>query len=197
MVSITTSPHLEPLSAEDQALLTRITVIGLVGGPGSGKGTQCMLLLREPTIRRDTVHISIGDMMRREADAGGEHSVAIKQWHAEGYLGDVNVTMAVLRRVILEHVKEKGTRVFILDGFPRALDRATLFEEHIAKIAYLLALEVSDETMSRRLGNASRGRADDESPESIKGRIETFHQRTQPVIDYFKARERLRRCWTS
>lgn len=110
------SPHLKPLSSEDQVLLSRATGIGLVGGPGSGKGTQCALLLEDPTIKRDTVHISIGDVMRREADAGGEHSAAIKQWHAEGVLGDVNVTMAVLRRVLLEHVKEKGTRVFILDG---------------------------------------------------------------------------------
>lgn len=42
--------------------------------------------------------------------------------------------------------------------------------------------------MAYRLGNASRGRADDKSPESIKGRIDTFRQRTQPVIDYFMAR---------
>ncbi|KAL8381555.1 hypothetical protein RB595_005708 [Gaeumannomyces hyphopodioides] len=180
--------HLQPLAAEDQALLMGATVIGLVGGPGSGKGTQCSLLLKDPELEPATAHISIGDMMRQEADAGGEHSAAIRQWHAEGVLGDVNVTMAVLRRVLLGHVKEKGTCVFILDGFPRAIDRLTLFEQHITAISYLVVLQVSDEVMMDRLGKASRGRADDMSPESIKARIDTFHQRTQPVITHFAHR---------
>ncbi|KAL8297325.1 hypothetical protein RB601_003264 [Gaeumannomyces tritici] len=179
------SQHLPPLAAEDQALLAGATMIGLVGGPGSGKGTQCSLLVQDPELESTTAHISIGDIMRREADAGGEHSAAIRQWHAEGVLGDVNVTMAVLRRVLLEHVKEKGTSVFLLDGFPRATDRLAMFEQHIAHMACLLVLRVPDEIMMDRLAKASRGRADDMSLESIKARIDTFHQRTQLVISHF------------
>merc|ERR1719277_2889173 len=75
---------------------------------------------------------------------------------------------------------------FLIDGYPRELDQAHRFEKEVAPVHSILNFDVSDETMTARLLKRAEtsGRADD-NEEIIKKRLVTFHNRTQPVIDYY------------
>jgi len=60
----------------------------------------------------------------------------------------------------------------------------------------VLYFEVSDETMTARLlerGKTS-GRVDD-NEETIKKRLQTFHNQTRPVIDYFSEKNKVVKVW--
>jgi UMP-CMP kinase len=91
-------------------------IIGMLGGPGSGKGTQCRLLSK----KFDLEHISIGDVLRREISRpGSQHAEIIRENMALGRVGPKEITVAILKGYITE-ASEGGKRNFILDGKFRA-----------------------------------------------------------------------------
>ena len=54
----------------------------VLGGPGSGKGTQCALLSREFGF----VHVSVGDVLRREAASGSAQGCTLGALLADGLI---------------------------------------------------------------------------------------------------------------
>ncbi|MCB0314875.1 MAG: nucleoside monophosphate kinase, partial [Calditrichaeota bacterium] len=76
---------------------------------------------------------------------------------------------------------------FILDGFPRTIPQATGLETILQRRGdesiRVLYLAVSDDEMTRRL--LGRGRADD-TEETIQNRIATFHEQTDPLVEYYQ-----------
>jgi len=97
-----------------------IVIISILGGPGSGKGTQCRLLSHNFSVE----HVSIGSMMRDEMNRlGSPYASAIREAQLKGTLGSKDVTIGILRHRMLEAVA-KGSKVFALDGASnlRALD---------------------------------------------------------------------------
>jgi adenylate kinase family enzyme len=81
-----------------------------------------------------------------------------------------------------------GGKLFLIDGFPRALDQAHAFEESIQPCDAVLFFDCSEEVMRRRLlerGKTS-GRADD-NEEAIVKRFRTFVEQSKPVVEEFKA----------
>lgn len=86
--------------------------IGMLGGPGSGKGTLCQMISQ----RFDLAHISIGDVLRQEINRpGSQHADVIRENMIAGRVGPKELTIAILREHILRSVA-RGTRAFILDG---------------------------------------------------------------------------------
>ena len=72
---------------------------------------------------------------------------------------------------------------FLIDGYPREVDQGRRFEDAIKPCDKVIYFNVSDKTMTSRLtfrGQTS-GRVDDNA-ETIKKRLVTFHQATQPVV---------------
>ncbi|KAI0426836.1 adenylate kinase-domain-containing protein [Xylaria sp. FL1042] len=154
-------------------------VIGILGGPGSGKGTQCRLL--SGRFRFD--HISIGDVLRAEVKReGSEHAGVIEQNMRVGTVGPKEVTVGILKSHILE-AAQRGTKLFVLDGFPRNLEQAQYFEETIAPIELVIVLECPDNVLIDRL--LPRGRFDD-NLENICKRIRTFRETTSQVISFYE-----------
>lgn len=165
-----------------------ISVIYVLGGPGSGKGTQCAKLVEN----HGFVHLSAGDLLRAEQKReGSKYGALIAQYIRDGLIVPQEVTLALLELAIKENY-EKGAKKFLVDGFPRKMDQALSFEDQIAKSAFTLFFECPESVMLERLlerGKTS-GRTDD-NIESIKKRFRTFIDTSMPVVDYFDKQDKV------
>lgn len=163
--------------------------IVITGAPGSGKGTQSGLIVKEYGL----YHISTGDMLRAEIKAGSEIGKKAESIINEGKLVPDEVMISMLRKTIVEHNDAKG---IIFDGFPRTVAQAEALDKMLAdmgeKINILLVMNVEHKTLVERLlerGKTS-GRADD-NMETIEKRLKVYTDNTLPVIEFYKASGRL------
>jgi UMP-CMP kinase len=85
-----------------------------LGGPATGKGTQCAKLVEEFGYQ----HISTGDLLRIEMDRGTPEGEDIKKMMAEGQLVPNQMTIQLLIKAIMSRPSKK----YLIDGFPRSLD---------------------------------------------------------------------------
>ena len=156
----------------------------LLGAPGSGKGTQAARLKEHLQVP----HISTGDLLRAEVAAGTPLGVAAKEVMARGEL----VSDAILLGMLEERLSRPDTaRGFILDGYPRNLAQADALDGLLARIGqpfdYAVQLEVPTELLVGRIAGRAQaeGRADD-TPESVRTRLQVYDSATAPVIEYYR-----------
>ena len=97
-------------------LLDDPKIIFVLGGPASGKGTQCNKIVEEFGFS----HISTGDLMRAEAAKGTKLGEQIKKIQKEGKLVPFEITVQVLINGLI--ATPSKTKTYLIDGFPRALD---------------------------------------------------------------------------
>lgn len=157
----------------------------LFGPPGSGKGTQSERLISKYGLR----HLSTGDLLRSEIANKTPLGMEARNFMDKGQLVPDEVVIAMISTALDAHPDAKG---FLFDGFPRtaaqaeALDR--LLDLKKAPIAVMLALEVSEEELVKRLlkrGETS-GRSDDTNEEIIRARIVEYHNKTAAVADHYR-----------
>lgn len=162
-------------------------VIFVLGGPGSGKGTQCQLLKTE----FDLSQICVGDLLRREAASGTKLGRTVADIMQRGELVPGEVTMALLEEE-LSRLSGKCSGVLI-DGFPRAMDQAIEFERLVTVCKFVLFFQCDDEVMIKRLlkRGVTSGRADDVE-DVVKRRLATFATVTMPVVEYYRECGKLR-----
>ena len=79
---------------------------------------------------------------------------------------------------------------FLIDGFPRTLEQAAAFEEHVSLPSSVLFLECPEDVLRARLLLRDDGRTDDNS-EAVEKRLAVFREMTLPVIEHYTAKERL------
>ena len=159
----------------------------ILGPPGAGKGTQGKLIAAEAGIP----HINTGDMFRAECAAGTELGERVKAMLDNGDLVPDDLTIEVVR-VRLDH--DDTVDGFILDGFPRTLAQAEALDRVLEEIdrgvlSAVLDFELPDDVvMQRLLGRATlEGRSDD-LPDKIKHRLDVYHEKTEPLIGYYRSR---------
>ncbi len=157
----------------------------LFGPPGSGKGTQSEKLISKYGIK----HLSTGDLLRSEITHQTALGLEAKKFMDKGQLVPDEVVIGMISSAIDQN---EGVKGFLFDGFPRtsaqaeALDK--LLELKNAPIALMLALEVSEEELVKRLmkrGETS-GRSDDTNEEIIRARIIEYRNKTAAVADYYR-----------
>ncbi|GES63028.1 uridylate kinase [Aspergillus terreus] len=172
----------------------QVTVVFLLGGPGSGKGTQSTNLVRDYGF----VHLSAGDLLRAEqVREGSQYGDLIRTYIREGKIVPMEITVALLSNAMADALKQaegqgKGKARFLIDGFPRKLDQAVFFEDTVCPSELTLFLDCPEEVMEQRLlkrGETS-GR-DDDNAESIRKRFRTFVETSMPVVEAFAAQDKV------
>lgn len=157
----------------------------LFGPPGSGKGTQAVMIAEKFNL----LHISTGDLLRAEMKEETPLGMEAKKYIEKGELVPDEVVIGMISSKIDEFVgKVKG---IIFDGFPRteaqaeALDKLLDFKK--AAITKVLSLEVAEEEIVKRIlerGKTS-GRADDNSEATIRNRFQVYLKETQPIASRY------------
>ena len=178
-----------------------------LGPPGSGKGTYASRI----EDKRGWPQISTGQLLR-DCRGDPEYGKTIIEYQDSGKLVPDEIVMAVLKKRLSQDDCKNG---FILDGFPRSLDQVEELEK-ITKIDLVINLVVPEEIVIFRLSNRRQCRKcaeifsvaseavkpkvegvcdkcggelyqrDDDKPEVIKKRLDTYHQNTAPLIDYYR-----------
>jgi len=161
-------------------------VFFIVGGPGSGKGTQCEKMVAEFSF----THLSSGDLLRAEVASGSEKGKALEEAMKAGQLVTSETVLDLMKTAML---KEKDTsKGYLIDGYPRKVDQGELFEQIVAPCAACIFFDVPNEVMKERLLKRAEtsGRADD-NEETIGKRLVTFDNETKPVLTYYEGKGKL------
>jgi len=156
----------------------------LFGPPGSGKGTQSENLITSYGLK----HLSTGDLLRSEIANQTPLGLEAKRFMDQGQLVPDEVVIGMISSALDNNPAAKG---FLFDGFPRteaqsiALDKLLALKE--TEISLLLALEVSEEELVKRLLNRglTSGRSDDTNETVIRARINEYEQKTTVVANYY------------
>jgi len=184
----------------------------LLGGPGSGKGTQAEELHAQFAL----THIATGDLFREHLRGETELGKLAKTYMDRGELVPDDVTEAMVE----ERLGRPDTRAgFVLDGFPRTLSQAEALTDILAQLhqhlTSVLYINVADKEIVNRLAGRRICRScqapyhltfkppaqagicdrcggqlyqrDDDNPATIRARLKTFHAQTAPLIQYYKA----------
>jgi len=166
--------------------MSKPNVIFVLGGPGAGKGTQCMKIVNN----YGYVHLSAGDLLRAERKAeGSQYGELIEHHITEGTIVPVEITCSLLERAM----KESDKNDFLIDGFPRNEDNLMGWNKQMGdkvNLQRVLFLHCSQEVCMERCllrGAAGSGRTDD-NEESLRKRFMTYENATKPIIRYFEER---------
>lgn len=158
--------------------------IVLFGAPGSGKGTQSAKLIDEYGL----YHISTGELLRDHIKRGTPLGKTADEYISKGQLIPDQLMIDILDDVLEKEASGKSGVVF--DGFPRTIPQAEALKELLRKrgtdLHAVIGLEVpEDELVNRMLARGKEtGRADD-NIETIKNRLDVYHNQTLPLRDYY------------
>lgn len=185
--------------------------IVLLGGPGSGKGTQAERLSAELRLP----HIATGDLFRENLRQSTELGQLAKTYMDRGELVPDDVTEAMVEKRLEQADAAEG---FILDGFPRTIPQAHALTEMLTRLrrrlSTVLYIKVADDAIVARLSgrwicrkcqapyhkqfkpprvadicDACGGplyQRDDDNPNTVRARLVTFHAQTEPLIEFYR-----------
>lgn len=157
--------------------------IVLLGAPGSGKGTQAALLVKD----LDLPHISTGELLRSAVKAGSELGQEAKAVMERGELVSDDIMLGLIEERLSRPDASVG---FILDGYPRNLAQAealdTLLKRLEQPVDEALQIDVDVEMVIERIAGraAEEGRSDD-TEEVVRNRMKVYSDQTAPVVDFY------------
>lgn len=153
--------------------------IVLVGIQGAGKSTQGNMLSEALGVP----YLSSGHIFRQMAKSKSKTGRWLKETLNAGILVPDDITVKIVMEYLQRKEYEKG---FILDGFPRTVAQAEVF----ANGEMVVFIDVSDKEALWRISGRVSDR-EDETLQAIRKRIALFHEKTEPVLDYYKDRGKL------
>lgn len=177
----------------------------VLGGPGSGKGTQCKLICDEFGYK----HLSAGDLLRAERNSpGSQYGEMIERHIQEGRIVPVEVTCSLLEKAMVEHCKNLADTAsgdgrnfgddkppsrgkFLIDGFPRNEDNLQGWTKQMSEkveVLFVLFLDCpADICIKRCLDRGLKGsNRSDDNEESLRKRLDTYMRDTMPIIQHYK-----------
>ncbi|KHN11654.1 Adenylate kinase [Glycine soja] len=170
---------------EKDGICPKPLITFVLGGPGSGKGTQCGKIVETFGFK----HLSAGDLLRREMVSDSEYGSMIMNTIGEGRIVPSEVTV----KLILREMESSDNHKFLIDGFPRSQENRIAFEQIIgAEPHMVLFFDCPEEEMVKRVLSRNQGRIDD-NINTIKNRLQVFESLNLPVIDYYAKKGKLYR----
>jgi adenylate kinase len=160
--------------------------IVLLGPPGSGKGTQAVLLKE----RLGVPHISTGDLLRAAVAAGSALGLKAKAAMDAGELVSDQLMLGLIEERMGSDDVKAG---YILDGYPRNLAQARALDELLGRLEMpvqkALALAVDEEQIVARIAKRAEeeGRSDD-SEAVVRNRLAVYREQTAPVTGYYESK---------
>ncbi len=185
----------------------------LLGAPGAGKGTQAELLVSQLSIPA----ISTGNMLREAMANGSALGQQVKKIMEEGSL----VPDGIILDIVAERVSQPDCKNgFILDGVPRTLAQAEALEARGVNIDHVVSMEIDDSVIEGRMTGRrvcskcgasyhilanppkTEGVCDscgaeliirkDDAVETVRHRLEVYHELTEVLKDFYQSRGKLR-----
>lgn len=184
----------------------------LLGAPGAGKGTQAEKIceyLGIPTI-------STGNIIRAALKSGTEMGLKAKAYTESGALVPDEIVIGIIKERLAEDDCKRG---FILDGFPRTIPQAEALDTMGVQIDKVIDIEVPDEKIIGRMsgrrvcGNCGASyhleykkpkndgvcdlcagalvQRKDDHPDTVKARLEVYHNETEPLKDFYAKQGKL------
>lgn len=159
----------------------------MLGGPGSGKGTQLKRLCSHLQIPG----ISVGEILRDAIASDTFLGTKAKPYVEKGELVPDELIIQLMRLRLLQADTQNG---WIMEGYPRTVCQAEeldfVLEDFGQKLDKAIYLQLDEAVMVER--TLARSRHDD-TLEIIKRRIELFKERTIPILAYYEPRQQLLR----
>ncbi|XP_057190734.1 adenylate kinase isoenzyme 5 [Triplophysa rosa] len=161
----------------------RPKVILIIGGPGSGKGTQCLKIAE----RYGFEYVSVGELLRKKMI---HNATSNRKWSliariiTNGELAPQETTITEIKQKIMKIPDASG---IVIDGFPRDVGQALSFEDQICTPDLVVFLACSNQRLKERLEKRAEqhGRPDD-NPKAIDRRLTNFKQNAIPLVKYFQ-----------
>ena len=182
----------------------------MLGAPGAGKGTQAKMIADKYGVP----HISTGDIFRANIKNGTELGMEAKKYMDQGLLVPDELTVRILLdRVAQDDCKNGYVLDGFPRTIPQAevLDsELTKLGDHID---YAINVDVPDENIVKRMSGrracltcgatyhiehvppkkegicevcgSELVLRDDDKPETVKNRLNVYHEQTQPLIDFY------------
>ena len=159
-------------------------VLVILGAPGSGKGTLAKVLKDDYGIN----HISTGDLIRKSDD--GELKKIIAS-------GDLVPDSMIVKILVSELEKMDPSEGVIFDGFPRTIKQAKKLDSILGKMGlglnHAIFLDLDEKIAKERIKERAKkeDRKDDSSDEVIENRFNEYHDKTFPLVDFYKRSRKL------
>jgi adenylate kinase len=178
----------------------------LLGAPGAGKGTQSTKISEKWNIPA----VSTGEMLRAAVKEGTKQGISAKAYMDAGKLVPDEVVIGIIKDYLASDKCKNG---FILDGFPRSIPQAEALDNMGVEIDAVLSIEVEDEKIIERMSGrricSSCGASyhvvynppksadvcdacgsslyirDDDAAETVIKRLNTYHEITEPLKDFY------------
>ncbi len=165
----------------------------LLGPPGAGKGTQAEWIVANYGV----AHLSTGEMLRAAVKAKTPVGKKAKDIMDRGDLVPDDIVVSIVADRIDEDDCAGG---FILDGFPRTVSQAEALKTMLAgkgiTLDAVVEIAVDDSYLLARIEKRARetvgGPRADDNAEALKKRLSVYHERTAPLIDYYKGENLLK-----
>jgi adenylate kinase len=178
----------------------------IFGPQGAGKGTQAAKLVE----KLDAEHIATGDLVRAEIKQGTELGQKIQEYNDKGELVPDEIIIEMTKPYLSENDSWILDGFPRNQAQAKALDEA--LEEINEKVDRVIALEASDEDLVKRLSGRRQSDAtgktyhvehdpppkegseedagpfvqrEDDTEEAIRTRLDTYHEQTEPLKDYY------------
>nr|XP_033779301.1 adenylate kinase isoenzyme 1-like [Geotrypetes seraphini] len=177
-----------PAEYADEKKLRAQPVILILGGPGTGRNTQCEKIVT----KYGFTHLCIGDLLRVEATYCTPRGRQIRDTMQKGDNVSLDIVMELLRNNML--AKLDTAKGFLIDGFPRDVAQAEEFEKLVGLPKVVIMYECSPETMVARL--LIRGQTShrfDDNEETIKKRMDGYFKLKESIVNYYQNKKLLRK----
>ncbi len=167
-------------------------IISIIGGSGSGKDTQASKLSKKFNLP----HISMGGILRIEEKKGNALAIQAMQIANKGKWVPDKITS----KILLNYLQKNNLINFIVTGYPRFLKQCKTFETIIDKLKSnlkaVILLDIPQNIMYQRILKQKQekqigGKREDTSQEAIQGRINSYLETIDPVIDYYAKKDLL------